>query len=163
MKTLLKKFAGLCLLAVIFASCDCTRYAASGNPAGLISVADGELYEANYTAPGAQYDVINTELGIIDNREFVFTVDNIKHYLCYAESLSQEKGLESNPEELAVRIYLGAKVETVGQPAKTAVFLVATRIIRDDTGNIIGYENIKDVQPLNYGNSGRPPVRYQDD
>ena len=124
-----------------------------------------------------RYNPINNIIGYEDTREFVFELSRLKQYIAYVENYAEEKGYS----DLGLRFYLSAyppefhgneKTETtifIAPAAKEGPFnreyrshsklnFNATNNAESD-GN--GYENIQDLDALNFSHGGRPPKNYE--
>jgi len=108
---------------------------------------------------------IKKECGYVDCREFWYSIEELENYFAY---IKQEAG--ENYENLGIRIYLGTYPPTEKRhDGLTTVFLAPTgkkvgtsgalgksEVDEDDGGD----GNIYDIDPLNKGGVGDPPLTY---
>lgn len=136
MKTLLKKITLLFILLITFASCDCC-------PDGD---ANGKITQVQAEEKHNLYLTTMESLGIQNNHEVNFTLEDLKKFICEAEDQAATLGIN---DPLGMRIYFGAINEDVNGVVtpKTTVFLTPTHKNGDlfcNTGGLY----------LNYGTSG---------
>jgi len=104
-----------------------------------------------------------------DNTNVTFTLDDVSSYICHVHGqfeLLRDPESEYynvyyskyNCNDLGVRIYFGAKKTPEGM--LTTVFLVPVVEVDIDANGPI-YEDIRQIAPLNFGHSRRPPKLYE--
>lgn len=166
MKTSVLKF-NLIVLAFLVFQCsndkDDNNNPSCSNPEGLLTYELANQWEEAYK--NNQYVAINEALNTNgeyqDDREFLFSLEELKCYLEYVEDKGLEAGYQSS--QMGIRVYLGAKNETNDPnfPPKTTVIFVPT--VNPDGGfrTAMPSDTFYEAEPKNYGSSGRPPVELE--
>lgn len=124
---------------------------------GRISKDDAIAMQDLYVSKLHRKELPNLEgVSYEDNREFLFDIDALKCYIEYVESYGAANGYE----DLAIRVYLGAKDEGNGV-VRTHSFLYgagkyagAGGFTQDDGGIT---PNLPGIDALNRSHSGMPP------
>jgi len=134
-------------------------------PQQTISAQEANLLEENFKQTRA--NVLNESLGFEDTRDFWFSIDTLKQYIAYVE----QEGKRLDKSNLGIRIYFGAYPQqgNFPDPGFATVFLVPTAQESQDAPIQKGFlpiqqptpnQNIDGIDPLNFGNGGRPPNDY---
>lgn len=144
-------------------------------PSGTLSKEAALRLQQTYITE--RYNPINNVIGYEDTREFVFELSRLKQYIAHVEHYAQEKGYQ----DLGLRIYLGAyppgfhqneKTETtifIAPAAKRGPFnsmhMIHSTTDFDGTNDhereSNAYENIEELEALNFSHGGRPPKNYE--
>ncbi|MBQ4821028.1 hypothetical protein [Aquimarina sp. MMG016] len=99
-------------------------------------------------------------IGFEDTREFWWSVEDLQDYLKYVKKMSRKQGIE-NP---GIRMYYGAypKEKCKMNRGYATLFLAPTGAPVGGVGKdgIDDAPNNYDIEPLNFGTSGRPPRNY---
>jgi hypothetical protein len=107
-------------------------------------------------------DAFNTRCALVskditkrpDNRSSWWSLEDIRHYLDYAENQARELGHEMN----GIRIYCGAYPNEKGKAGYSTSFIVPTaKIIDGKDVALKTNSDIAEANPLNEGGHGWPP------
>ena len=159
MKTNFNKMIFLLTVSLVFLgiySCDDKKLP----PDQVISYERAKTLEQEFVLTRGQ--IINDSLGIVDTREFWFSLDSLKSYIEYVEYEAGKQKLLN----LGVRVYFAAYPENDAdshQPGYSTVFFVPTaqqkssQIKQGFAPIQVENENIEGLSPLNYGHGGIPP------
>lgn len=115
-------------------------------PAKCVTVAEARQLQDNWKSTRAVE--IESRMGVVDTREFVYSVAELEEFLNYVKSESLKQGFSSP----GVRIYFGAYDNHLSD--KATVFLAPT------TGITSSSANNYNIQPLNMTGGGIPPTNY---
>ncbi len=115
-------------------------------PSNCITVAQARDLQNNWVSTRA-VDIERAQ-GSPDTREFLFSLTDLQQFLDYVREESTKAGI-SNP---GVRIYFAAYDNDASD--KATVFLAPT------VGTTEGVANNYNIEPLNKGISGYPPLNY---
>lgn len=115
-------------------------------PTKCIPVADARTLQDNWKST-REVD-IESAMGVVDTREFVYSVAELQEFLDYVTTESTKQGI-SDP---GVRIYFAAYNNLTSQ--KATIFLAPTEGGDNDS------ENNYKIDPLNMNNGGWPPRNY---
>ena len=125
-------------------------------PDGLLTYKEADSLESNYKK--YQYAAINQGLStdnmeFLDNREFLFELDDLQCYLDYVRKAGADAGIPSS--DMGIRVYLGARFEEGQERPHTQVFFVPTA--NTASRSVSEGDTFYPVQPKDYGSSGKPP------
>ncbi len=171
MKSHFTKLAILCFTALLIINCssddDTTLEVGStcNTPSGLLTYEIANQWEETYKEN--QYNYINTAVSnstgadFLDNREFLFTLQELQCYLNYVEQQGAESGYSL--DQMGIRVYLGAKADSINATPKTTVIFVPTVDEAMTGGKIASGQRptFSGAQPKNYGTSGTPPIELE--
>ena len=114
-------------------------------PSKCISVADARKLQDNWVATrGAEITKAQGQ----DQREFIYSVEELQEFLDYVKDESAKQGIDAP----GIRIYFAAYNNAKSQ--KATVFLAPTK------GGEIDSENNYSIDPFNWGSGGWPPNIY---
>ncbi len=149
------------LIATII-SCDQDGNNTVEPPKGVIPVKVAQELQTNFLK--TREGVINAEIGYQDSREVWWSIDELKQYIAYVEQESAKQGKKN----LGLRVYFGATAATMEyKNGLSTLFFVPTfnngknkaavfSMIPPDDGD----ENNYEIDPLNRGTVGDPPIGY---
>jgi len=97
--------------------------------------------------------------GYQDTREFWYSLEELQEYLDYVKDQSNAQGINKP----GIRIYFGAYAKTPTKKSYATIFLAPTKeksnsILED--GEDVNNENNYDIDPMNIGSNGYPPINY---
>lgn len=168
MKTIFFKTFLLLTLSIFFINCTKENTDTNTNdectPEGLMSYEEANLLEETYK--DNQYALLSEYWAdangnlFQDNREFWYSLEDLKCYLKYVEDKGSEMGYSSS--EMGIRVYLGAKLEEDSTHPKTQIFFVATAGENSDgsKSTMSETDNFYAADAKDYGSSGKPPIDY---
>jgi len=97
--------------------------------------------------------------GYQDTREFWYSLDELQEYLDYVKDQSNAQGINKP----GIRIYFGAYAKTPVKKSEATVFLAPTKKKTnplEEDGDAVNNENNYDIDPMNIGTGGDPPINY---
>jgi hypothetical protein len=132
----------------------------NGEPKNTITVKEASVLATNFNT---RHEAMSELIGKPDNRSSWYSLSEIKEYIAYIENEGATKGLDVD----GVRIYFGAYNEDRGNYS-TLVFVPTIRAKTTDNnkGEVKRFmaveemsEDTEKINPLNFGNGGRPPEK----
>ncbi|NAS30064.1 hypothetical protein GTQ40_03695 [Flavobacteriaceae bacterium R38] len=131
-------------------------------PKKTISIKEAKQLQDNYIRTRSV--ILKDTFGYEDSREVWFSLEELEQYLSYVKQEATKKGYQ----DLGVRIYFGANDPTEKRKfGLSTVFLAPTGKKEYQRGSFLNFnyqddhgENIYEIDPLNRGGVGDPPVNY---
>lgn len=127
-------------------------------PKKCITVNEAKALQNKWKETRAQE--IEQAQGYQDTREFWYSVEELQEYLDYVKEQSTTQGINKP----GIRIYFGAYPKSSVKKSYATIFLAPTKeksaILEGEEEISNNTENNYDIDPMNIGTGGDPPINY---